>query len=471
MIDPQTMVPADSEAQGTRSAGSLRILQLIPSDRMGGAEKIALSLHRAYRARGYDSWVAAATKTSSDDHTISFDNDARRHPWSKLWHAAARALAPIENIKGVKRIQLVLKNPLAQPIRTFHRSLGHEDFDFPATRHLLDLPPEKPHLLHLHNLHSPAGFFDLRQLPRLSTALPAFITLHDAWLLAGHCAHSLECDRWRTGCGRCPDLSIYPAVSRDNTAANWQRKRDILARCRLHVITPSRWLMDKVNGSILQPAVASAHVIPNGVDLSVFCPGDRAAARHTLNLPQAATILLFAASGIRSNPFKDYKTLRAALERVAANWRGGELLILALGESAPDERLSPTTTLRHLPFEPDESKVARHYQAADCYLHPARADTFPTTVLEALACGLPVVATGVGGIPEQVTENETGHLTPPGDPATFAEAILSLLRTPERVRAMSANALAAARTRFDLTTQVDRYLAAYHRILSSQSSA
>lgn len=434
---------------------------------MGGAEKIALNLHRAYRDRQQNSYVLAARKTSVDSHILPFDSDAPRHPWFKLWNAAALALAPIERVKGIKRLQLVLRNPLAQPLRTARRSLGHEDFDFPATANLLSLSPEAPELLHLHNLHSPAGFFDLRQLPRLSAALPTFITLHDAWLLAGHCAHSLDCDRWRTGCGQCPDLSIYPAVARDSTAANWQRKRDILARCRLHVITPSQWLMDRVNGSIVQPAVASAHVIHNGVDLATFCPGDHAAARQSLNLPQDATVLLFAASGIRSNPFKDYRMFRAALARVAAGWQGGRLLILALGESDPDEELSPSVTIRHLPFEPEEAVVARHYQAADLYLHPARADTFPTTVLEALACGLPVVATRVGGIPEQVTEGESGCLTPAGDPTAFGDAILSLLRGPERLREMSANALTSARSRFDLTTQVDRYLGVYRTVLAS----
>ena len=443
----------------------LNILQVIPSDRMGGAEKIALNLHSGYRDHDQHSYILAARKTSADPHILPFDSDTPRHPWFRLWHAVAGALAPVERVKGIKRLQLFLRNPLAQPFRTFRRSLGHEDFDFPATANVLSLPPEGPDLLHLHNLHSPGGFFDLRQLPRMSTQVPTFITLHDAWLLAGHCAHSLECERWRTGCGQCPDLSIYPAVARDSTAANWQRKREILARCRLHVITPSQWLMDKVNGSILRPAVASAGIIPNGVDLGVFCPGDRAAARHALNLPQDATILLFAASGIRSNPFKDYKTLRAALARVATAWQGGKLLILALGESDPDEKLSPSVTIRHLPFEPDEAVVARHYQAADLYLHPARADTFPTTVLEALACGLPVVATRVGGIPEQVTENETGRLTAIGDPTAFGDAILSLLRAPDRRHDMSSNALASARSRFDLTTQVDRYLATYRTVL------
>lgn len=440
----------------------LRILQVIPSDRMGGAEKIALNLHRAYGGRDHASYVATAQKTTTDPTILPFDSDALRSPVTRALLRLADALTPIERVKGIKRLQHLLRHPLAQPRRTFHRSRGHEDFDFPATSKLLALPPEPPDLLHLHNLHSPAGFFDLRQLPALSHQLPTFLTLHDAWLLAGHCAHSIDCDRWRTGCGHCPDLAIYPPVPRDATAANYQCKRTILAQARLHVITPSRWLMDKVKESILQPAVVSAHVIPNGVDLSIFHFADRAAARRALNLPQDATLLLFAANGIRSNPFKDYKLLRAALGRVAASWQGGQLLVLALGESAADEQFSESVTIRHLPFTADERHVARHYQAADLYLHPARADTFPTTILEALACGLPVVATAVGGIPEQIAESETGHLTPAGDAAAFADAILSLLRPPDRLRHMSATALTTARQRFDLQTQADAYLSLYH---------
>lgn len=446
------------------------MLQVVPSDRMGGAEKIALSLHRAYRARGLDAWVATARKTSADPHVIPFDNDALRRRWFRFWQTAASAFDPVEKVRGVKRLQGVLRLHVGQPIRTFRRARGYEDFDFPATAGLLRLPPESPDVLQLHNLHSPAGFFDLRALPALSHEVPTFITLHDAWLLAGHCAHSFDCDRWRTGCGQCPDLSIYPGVARDNTTANWRRKRDLLAASRLGVITPSQWLMDKVAASIVQPAVVSAHVIPNGVDLRTFHPADRAIARHDLGLPQDATILLFAASGIRSNPFKDYRTLRAALARVAAGWQGGQLLILALGESEPDEQLSPAVTIRHLPFEPDEAKVARHYQAADAYLHAARADTFPTTILEALACGLPVIATSVGGIPEQIAEGETGHLTPPGDSAAFGDAVLSLLAAPDRMRRMSVTAATIARERFDLETQAARYLALYREAVAAAPS-
>src|SRR5206468_11861629 len=144
---------------------------------------------------------------------------------------------------------------------------------------------------------------------------PLVITMHDAWLLSGHCAHSFACERWQTGCGECPDLTIPPAIARDATAFNWKRKRDLYARSRFYVAAPSRWLIDKLARSILAPAVIESRVVPNGIDLEVFRPGDRATTRAKLDLPQDADVLLFTALSIRENVWKDYQTLRAAIAR------------------------------------------------------------------------------------------------------------------------------------------------------------
>src|SRR6185503_18163896 len=184
---------------------------------------------------------------------------------------------------------------------------------FPGTRDLLNLSPVKPDILHCHNLHG--GFFDLGALSRLSHEAPTVLTLHDSWLLTGHCAHSFDCERWTTGCGSCPDLSIYPAIRRDATAHNWQRKRDIYRRSRLYVTTPSNWLMDRVRQSMLWPSVELSRVIPNGVDLSTFKPGSRDEARRDLGLPSANPIVLLM-SGRRDAPWMDTGTLNRAIDSI-----------------------------------------------------------------------------------------------------------------------------------------------------------
>ena len=213
-----------------------------------------------------------------------------------------------------------------------------------------DITPEFPDVLHCHNLHG--SYFDLRALPRLSHKLPVLLTLHDTWLLSGHCAYSFDCERWKTGCGRCPDLTIYPAIKRDATAYNWQRKREIYAKSQLYIATPSRWLMAKFEQSMLAPAVLEARIIPNGVDLSVFHPADKQTSREILAIPQEAKVLLFTANGIQRNPFKDYETVQDAVGLVAERLQGQRVLFLALGEAAPVRRIGEAE-VRFVAYESD----------------------------------------------------------------------------------------------------------------------
>ncbi len=308
------------------------------------------------------------------------------------------------------------------------------------------------------------------------------MTLHDAWLLSGHCAHSFGCDRWKSGCGECPDLTIYPPIRADATAHNWRRKRTIYADSRLHVATPSIWLMNKVKQSILAPALCQTRVIPYGIDLSTFRPDIRPEIRQALDIPADARVLLFAAKGIRQNVWKDYQTMRAAIARTAVRRHVGPLWFIALGEQGPCEQIGQAH-IRFVPFEKDPAAVARYYQSADLYLHAARADTFPNTVLEALACGTPVVATAVGGIPEQVrplalgggpqaagqdtydVDYATGVLVEAGDDVAMSAAIERLLDDDALRRRLSRNAARDAHTRFDLQRQADDYLDWYRDVL------
>ncbi|MBI2060101.1 MAG: glycosyltransferase [Nitrospirae bacterium] len=461
---------------GKRPDRSLRILSLSPEDGRGGAEQIALLLHRAYKAEGYDARLAVGRKTSSAEDTLALPHDPYRTPWARfLLHAAAR----MRRVNGAGGFPRRAVKAMAEPIRTARMLLGHEDFQYPASGGLLDLFPDRPSILHAHNLHG--SYFDLRALPLLSSRIPTVVTLHDAWLLSGHCAHSFDCERWKTGCGKCPDLNIYPSIRRDATAYNWRRKSRLFETCRLFVATPCRWLMDKVEHSMLQQAVAEKLVIPNGIDLDVFRPGDKQQARHVLGLSRDAVIVLYTGRGIRDSVWRDYAMLVESL-RAFSGRHEKDVLFLAVGEERPDESVG-RIRMRFPPFEPDPVKLVHYYRAADVYVQPSRADTFPTSVLEALACGTPVIATAVGGIPEQVrslgvgsnpsnlklnTQNSaTGILTEKNDAEAFAGAMNTLVGNRELRLALSENAHRDAADRFDIRKQAGAYVTWFREILSS----
>ena len=427
------------------------ILQVNASDRGGGAERVAHDLFDAFRRRGLGSYLAVGHKQGDDPAVVPF-----LAPPST---SAAEAAAHIRHL-------------LAGFGRLADRRAGLETFRYPATRRLLDRVPEPPDVVLAHNLHG--GYFDLRVLRELSARLPVVLSLHDAWLLSGHCAHSLACARWETGCGACPDLDIYPSVRRDATARNWQRKQRILAGLPLHVVTPCRWLMDRVERSLLAGVTGERRVIPNGVDLNVFRPGDREAARAAFGLPADARVLVFVASGLKANPFKDFELVRSTLAGMRPARDGARTVLLALGDAGDDERWGDAE-VRFVPFAWEPATIAQAYRAADVYLHAARADTFPLTVLEALACGTPVVATATGGIPEQVhglrtsaaapdaeglpDAAPTGILTPPGDAAAATRAVEQILDDVALRERLGAAAADDARARFDLEKQCE----AYHR--------
>jgi glycosyltransferase involved in cell wall biosynthesis len=444
------------------SEPKLGILQVSSADIGGGAEKVAWNLFRSYRTRGNLSWLAVGTKRSADPDVFVMPNHLASHGWARWWWGLSWwAQKHQGQVRGMQRFRR-LAYGLAEPAALRDGWLGRENFHFPATRHLATYPAQPPAIIHAHNLHG--GFFDLTALPELCRQQPLLLTPHDAWLLSGHCAHSFDCMRWQSGCGECPDLTIYPAIRRDATAENWQRKKEIYARCRLAVGTPSRWLLDKVQRSMLAPAMVEGRVIPNGIDLNSFRPGDQSEARRRLGLPAAGAVVMFAAHGIRENRWKDYTTLRRALQVLATSMINEPVIMLAVGEAAPTERIG-SAEMRFVPFQPDPQVVAGYYQAADAYLHAARADTFPTTVLEALACGTPVVATAIGGIPEQVDQGETGYLTPPGDAEALAESAAAILSQPDLRRRLGGRAADVARRRFDLERQVDDYLGWYEELI------
>jgi len=435
--------------RGTRP---LTVAQVSTADVGGGAERIAADLHEAYGAAGWEARLLVGTRLGSASNVVELPNDDTRGRLARAGVRLGDALQP-HSSAGAQLLRAA-----ARPRRAVTRLRGHEDFDFRGTRVVVDAAREVD-LVHLHNLHG--NYFDLRLLPAVSAEAAVLLTLHDGWLMSGHCAHSLGCDRWVSGCGHCPDLSLYPALLRDGTAENWRRKQAIMGSVRrLHLATPSAWLMDRVHRSLLADHVVESKVIPNGVDVSVFAPRDRARARAGLGLPVDATIILAAANGLRSNAYKDYATLEASLRTIAADTRQ-DVLVLMLGDAHEDIRLG-SMTLRFIPMIRSADVMAAYYNSADLFVHAARADTFPTAVLEALASGLPVVGSRVGGIPEQVISHgpadHTGLLVPPADPGALAAAIRRLLDDPRERKARGAAAARDARTRFDGARQAQTYI-------------
>ena len=440
----------------------MNILQVNFLDNRGGAARIARSLHDAYPNYGHNAWMVVGHRLSNDERVyhLNYNRYVQETKIAKLYgysRAVLRRLAGYDLDTLVSRLSKLRVG--------FNNSLGHENYYNPNTKHILKLSPQIPDLIHAHNLHE--SFFDLKYIPRLSRQLPFVMTLHDTWTFTGHCAHYIECSRWKTGCGQCPDLSRPVALEKDGTRYNLNRKMRIYSKSHLYVVTPSRWLMSDVRESVLMEGARCSQVIPNGIDLKTFYPDDKAKARDVLHLPKDAVVLLYVVSGaIKNNRWKDYETIQKALELLRQSMKG-EQEILFVGIGSEDHReVYGNLEIRLIPYEKSPEAIAQYYRAADVYLHAAHIDNYPTVILEALACGTPVIATDVGGISEQIIEGKTGFLIPRGDAEALAKNIRQLATNPILRQRLAEAAAQDAEKRFGLERMARAYLDFYQQALS-----
>ena len=224
------------------------------------------------------------------------------------------------------------------------------------------------------------------------------------------------------------------------------------------VLAPSAVIRDELHARGVRAPIA---VVPTGIDLAHFKPGDRAAARRSLGVADGEPLVLYVG---RLDREKSVDRVVAAFERVASTVPAARLALV--GQGTETQRLSRMAAalpvadrIRFLGLRPHDT-LAECYRAADVFLFASETETQGLVLAEAAACGLPAVAVDAPGCDEVVRDGETGILTK-GDPAGLAEAVIGLLLDPERRRAMGRRARELAERLFDVSLQIDRTMAVY----------
>lgn len=323
----------------------------------------------------------------------------------------------------------------------------------------------RPDLVHLHWPH--AGFLRLESLPLLGA--PVVWTLHDMWAFTGVCHYSGGCAGYLEGCGACP---LLKSQHQDDVSARvYSRKRAVYARTNLHVVTPSHWLADLARSAPLLAGIP-VDVVPNGLDTEVFSPQNRAAARAALGLPLEGRLVLLGADHALSDPRKGCATLLKALARAEAEApEQPRARYVVFGNAQVDTALAQETGA--LPLGPvhNDHTLAQVYSACDLYAFPSTQDNLPNTVMEALSCGLPVLAFTVGGLPDMIRHGENGLLVQ--SPACDMHDFIAALREfpqGQALAAMARNARADALRRFSLAALGKRHETLYHAALARFSA-
>lgn len=292
-----------------------------------------------------------------------------------------------------------------------------------ATKRLIaEIDRINPDVIGLHNLHGYYINIELLFNYLKKKQLPVLWTLFDCWAFTGHCSYfdNIDCKKWISECSQCPKKSFYPASYLfDKSTENYHQKRELFNSLdNLQLVVHSEWLNSLVEKSFLKNI--RLNVIASGIDLDFFKP-TKSEIRKSLNLGDKKVILGCASIWDKRKGFDDFQQLALQFS--------DEYQIVLVGLN---KKQLNNLDKRIVGFERTESvsQLAELYSISNVFVNPTYQDNFPTTNLEALACGTPVVTYNTGGSPEAI-DDKTGVVVPKGDINALATAIISCCNVPK----------------------------------------
>lgn len=284
-----------------------------------------------------------------------------------------------------------------------------------ATKKLIEKIKEyNPDIIHLHNVHG--YYLNIKTLFEFLKEYnkPIVWTLHDCWAFTGHCAYFSfrGCEKWKTECNNCPLKKDYPSsLVLDNSQKNFNEKKELFTSLdNVTLVTPSMWLADLVKKSYLKKF--SVKVINNGIDLNKFKP-TKSGFREKNGLENKQIILGVASVWEERKGLKDFIELSKNLTD------DQQIILVGLNDSQLADLPKNIIGIKRTN---SIDELAQLYSVADVFVNTTYEDNYPTTNLEAISCGTPVITYRTGGSPESVAEGN-GFVVEKGDIPAVVEAL------------------------------------------------
>lgn len=314
----------------------------------------------------------------------------------------------------------------------------------------------KPDLIHLHNIHGYYINYKVLFNYLAESQIPVVWTLHDCWSMTGHCTHfdMIGCNKWQTECGRCPLLMAqYKSRLFDRSKSNFLLKKRLYDELdKVTVVPVSNWLAGIVSRSILSKF--PVRVIQNGIDISLFQPVQNTI-RAKYSIPTDKMLILSVMNGYDKEK---------GIEEINKIAETNQYAVMVVGLSK-NQTKGLSRNIINVGRTNNQAELASYYSAADVFLNPTYNDTFPTTNMEALACGTPVITYRTGGSPE-IIDQKTGIVVEKGDYGDLLNAINTVFENGKEKYTNACRKRAVEK--FNKSDRFVDYIKLYDEILNNQ---
>lgn len=361
-----------------------------------------------------------------------------------------------------KKMGISLRKPLLK-LEKLINLYGPQNYYSLRSKALIDaIQRFETDIVHLHSIHWLTQNFSPRILQQI-TDRPIIWTIHDMWAFTGHCCYSYDCERWKKGCGNCPDLNSFVPILRDSTAWLFQVKKKIYQAKNLTIISPSVWLRDLAKESPLLKHL-DIRCIPYSLDQTQF---------YRFRTQKQAefvgkTVILFTCTWLQ-DPRKGLPFFIDAISKLPPAIRDN-IIVLMAGHGTVPEELCKLVKVHYAGDIKDRAAMNAIYNKSDIFVCTTLADNLPNVVLESMATGVPVVSFDTGGVSDMLTDGQTGFCVPQKDTVSLSGKLLKLIQDTELRDKMSQACIDTIRKKFTRDKQAEAYLQLYEEKLNDMPS-
>lgn len=416
----------------------MKVVIVNTHDIEGGAARAAYRLHDALKKSGVNSTMLVQTKRS-DDFTVLGPKSFRQKFFSKLRPHLDRVF-----LRKYKKRLGILFSP-----------------GFIGNSKLIEqINAMQPDIVHLQWVNE--GFIDITDIKNIEA--PIVWTMHDDWLITGGCHIKWQCDRYKRGCGACPNLSSSDKNDLSSKVLN-RKLKAIRNIDNLTVVAVSKWLANCAKESLLLHDTTVVN-LPNLLNTELYAPVDKIQARLLLNLPIDKKLIIFGAMSAVSDVNKGFKQLSEALLEIVSE----NVELLVFGSMKPEQPDSFKQRVHYSGRLHDDLSLRVLYSAADVMVVPSIQEAFGQTAAESMACGTPVVAFATSGLLDIVDHKENGYLAEPYSTEDLAAGINWVLDYNKN-NILGENARLKVLSSFDSVSQVKNYVNLYQSIMDENKVA